>query len=222
MAKGDKRKRGRPRKDGPRYANGHLTGKPEKFTPPPDHVEARRERFRHFRGDGSIGLEMTCAGRLMLVGAFDGLPVPAESLLDELQKYTLAYWGNYMGLGPTIGSYEPRSRSSCSGAWADPGGEWFRMKDSALSDAGRAARQAVIDVTVDRHWFPDEDKDWAARIINTRIVQKREQFARAGRPIPDGLGVVGELACDSDWAMLRLLRHGAMALAGSESGRRAA
>lgn len=182
--------------------------------PPSESVVARRERFRHFRGDGSIGLEMTCAGRLMLVGVFDGLEVPAETLLDEMLRYSNAYWGHYGATAPTVGSYEPRSRTSGNGADSDPAGKWFDGKDAMLRDAGRQARQAVIDVTVDRHWFPDEDVAWAARIINSRILDKRTQYLKAKRPIPDGLEIRGDLASDSDWAMVSLLRHGAMALAG--------
>lgn len=193
----------------------------EERNPPADHVLARRERFRHFRGDGSIGLEMTCAGRLMLVGAFDGLEVPAESILDEIQKYTLGYWAYYVGLAPSIGSYEPRSRSSGSGAWADKAGESFEARDELLTNAGRAARQAVHEISIDRHWFPDEDVAWAARIINSRIDAKRMQLRKANRPIPEGLCVAGELACDSDWAMWDLLRHGALALAGAKMRRAA-
>jgi hypothetical protein len=78
-------------------------------------------------------------------------------------------------------------------------------------------------VTVDRHWFPDEDVGWAARIINSRILDKRMEMIRAGERIPPTLVVIGETACDSDWAMLNLLRDGALGMVdGPSSLRRAA
>jgi hypothetical protein len=46
-------------------------------------------------GDGSIGYEMTTAGRLMLVGAFDGMEFAPEVILSALHAYDHAYWGNY-------------------------------------------------------------------------------------------------------------------------------
>ena len=213
----------RSRKSGQRTKSGRLSRAAKALAernPPSESVIARQDRFRHFRGEGSIGLEMTCAGRLMLVGALDGLEVPAETLLDEILKYQHAYWGNYASCAPGISAYEFTDRSHDNG-WADPAGKWFDEQDKRLREAGHAVRQAVIDVSVDRHFFPDEDVGWASRIINSRIVQKREQLVKAKRPVPDGLTVCGEMACDSDWAMLELLRSGAMALAGM-SLRRAA
>ena len=206
----------RKRSHGKRNANGRLSRAASALSernPPNDRAVAMRERFRHFRGEGSIGTEMTCAGRLMLVGAFDGLDVPAESLLEALLNYSLGYWGYYHQLAPGIAGYERRDRGTDSRS-DDPRGEAFDRCDERLRSAGHDARRAVHEATVDRHWFPDEDCDWAARIINSRIIQKREQLMRAKRPIPAGLSVDGDLACDSDRAMLDLLRAGAMALAG--------
>jgi hypothetical protein len=78
-------------------------------------------------------------------------------------------------------------------------------------------------MTVDRHWFPDEDVSWASRIINSRIMDKRKALVREGKPVPCALIETGPRACDSDWAMLELLRYGALVLAmGSDQRRRAA
>lgn len=207
---------GRKRKSGSRTKGGALSravAAMSERNPPNDRALARQERFRHFRGESSIGTEMTCAGRLMLVGAFDGLEAPPETILEALLNYSLGYWGYYTGLQPKIGAYERQDRSVDS-RFSDPAGRAFDQCDERLRSAGRNARQAVIEVTVDRHWFPDEDADWAARIINSRIAQKRDQLMKARRPIPAGLLVIGEGACDSDWAMLELLKEGAMALVG--------
>lgn len=171
-----------------------------------DRVQSRVELFRQFKGDSSIGHEMTCAGRLMLVGAFDGMSEPPETILSALLEYANGYWGNYRG-GAKIAAYERQDRSHDSKS-EDPRGEWFDAMDDRLRSAGHHARKAVHEATVDRHWFPDEDSSWASRIINSRFLARK-------------LPVAGELACDSDWAMLDLLRSGAMALVG-QSMRRAA
>jgi hypothetical protein len=194
-----------------------------------DRVQARIERFRHFMGDGSIGTEMTCAGRLRLVGAFDGLHVDPDVILSALLDYQNRYWGHYRG-GPAVGSLEPQDRGHDggeedpqTGKVQDRAGEWFDRIDLMLRNMGHASRKAVHEVTVDRHWFPDEDVGWAARIINSRILDKRMEMIRAGERIPPTLVVIGETACDSDWAMLNLLRDGALGMVdGPSSLRRAA
>ena len=197
MGWSNKKKRGRPKATVQKWDYGN------------DRVQGRVEMFRHFRGESSIGHEMSCAGRLMLVGAFDGMPEPPESILSALLEYANGYWGNYGG-GPKIAAYERQDRTQDSGSQIqpDPRGQWFEAMDARLRDAGHATRLAVHAVTVDRHWFPDEDVSWASRIINSRFVAKK-------------LPVAGELACDSDWAMLELLRAGAMALVGSDLRRAA-
>jgi hypothetical protein len=216
------------RKSGKRTTGGRLSRSRLALTernPPNDRALARQERFRHFRGDSSIGLEMTCAGRLMLVGAFDGLELAPEVILSALHSYDHAYWGNYRSTGIVESDYEREVKGDHGGTeiLPDPAGRWFDLKDEVLRTAGYAARNAVHDVTVNRHWFPDEDCGWASRIINSRIMDKRKGLVREGKPVPPELVVVGQPACDSDLAMLDLLRHGALVLAlGFGEKRRAA
>jgi hypothetical protein len=185
-------------------------GRPKVQRTPHDYgnqrVQVRSDLFRAFRGDASKGFEMSCAGRLMLVGAFDGLEYDPEVYLSALLDYQNADWGEYHG-GPKIAAYERSDRSHDS-RWDDPRGEWFAITDDRLRSAGHAARSAVHSVSVDRHWFPDEDAGWCARIINSRFLDKK-------------LPVSGELACDSDYAMLDLLRHGVAALVGVQQKRAA-
>lgn len=216
MAKGKKGKGGRPKMtaEQKKHAKAELAR-------PNLRVIARQDRFRHFHGDGSIGLEMTCAGRLMLVGAFNGLEASPEEILNALQNYRLGYWGNYHG-GAQMSDYEKEVKGGNDNDEPDPDnpdlvkdlrGKWFDGFDAALRDCGDCTRRAVHSITVDLHWFPDEDADWAERVINSAILAKRELLRQLKRPIPDTLTVVGELATDSDFAMLELARQGAMALA---------
>jgi hypothetical protein len=100
-----------------------------------------------------------------------------------------------------------------TGLLIDDAGKWFTAIDDELRKAGMQARRAVHSVTVDLHWFPDDDAPWAGRVVNSRILQKRAALIAAKRPVPPGLDVCGELACDSDWAMLDILRLGAEVLA---------
>jgi hypothetical protein len=190
---------GRPKKSGKRTKTGRLATVHDYGNAK---VQSRAELFRHFGGDSGRGTEMTCAGRLMLVGALDGLEFDPSVCLQALQNYAFAYWGHYHG-GPKIATYERQDRGQDNSTHDDPdmAGEWFDRIDELLRDMGHSVRMAVHDCTVNRHWFPDEDADWAARIINSRMVDKRL--------LPSSV----EQACDSDWAMLELLRLGAQALA---------
>lgn len=197
---------GRKKKSGPRGSTGRLLQMKDYGNP---RVQARQELFRQFMGEAGLGHETSCAGRLMLVGAFDGMDLAPEDMLTALLQYQNAYWGNYAG-GAKIGTYERADRSQDNGDHTvpDPRGEWFDALDRRLRNAGYQSRRAVHEATVDRHWFPDEDVSWAARIINTRFMAK-------------GLPICGELAWDSDWAVLELLRAGALALAGGTMRRAA-
>lgn len=199
-----KRKSGQRHKSGrlkqPTTRDGRKAQAQDKGT---ERFQVRAARFAYFGGEQGKGHEMTCAGRLMLVGAFDGLDHAPETIVAALLEYSNAYWGNFGG-GPAVAQLErsDRSQDNSTAATPDPRGAWFAAIDQKLRDAGHQARCAVHDVTVNRHFFPDEDSGWAARIINQRFVQR-------------GLPVAGEMPCDSDFAMLDLLRFGATALVGN-------
>lgn len=229
MAKDRRRRRnsGRPPKTKEQNAQAAL----DRGTPN-ERVTARQNLFRHFMGDKAIGHEMTCAGRLMIVGAFDGLELAPETILSALLDYSRAYWGNYGGgpqvaehgrikvdggAGPVAGIIDPET-----GKLKDGAGDWFEARDTLLREAGAAERKAVHTISVNRHWFPDENADWADRIINRRILDKRKQLISAGQPVPSELRITGELDCDSDWAMLALARAGAMVLAEGANKRKLA
>jgi hypothetical protein len=208
MAKGGKRKGGRSK-----MSEAEKLSVREERAKPNIRVVQRQDRFRHFHGDGAIGLEMTCAGRLMLVGAFDRLDATPEEALNALLAYTNGYWGNYVDCLPQMSDYQREVRGhGQNDNMEDRRGEWFDAFDRTLRDCGHQTRRAIHDISVDRHWFPDEDADWAARIINSAILAKRELFRQLNRPIPDSLTICGELASDSDFAMLELARQGIEAL----------
>jgi hypothetical protein len=214
-------KSGRKRSTKARTPSGHLS----RANQPRDYgnirVIERHSRFAHFIDDKGRDYEGTCYGRLWIVGAFDGLGIDSSVLRDQIHDYDRGYWGYWPSSSGTA-NYLQENRHGHDSTTEDLRGEWFNAMDARLSDAGHQARQAVLDVSVDRHAFPDEDKDWAARIINSRVMDKRRALARAGEPVPATLAIIGVEACDSDWAMLDLLRQGAMALAEGKAQRRAA
>lgn len=217
MGRGRKSKAGRPKMTAAEKAAAKIG----RATPNMRVVE-RQDRFRPFHGDSSIGHEMSCAGRLMLVGAFDGLEATPEELLSALLAYQNGYWGYYTDCLPQVSDYQREVKGGgTNDNMEDKRGEWFDALDGRLKDCGHATRQAVHAITVDTHWFPDDDAEWAARIINSRVLAKRLEFRKAGRPL-DGLTIVGELATDSDWAILELAKQGAMALAHGRTERKAA
>lgn len=209
-------KRGRKRSNGKRTADGKRLSRAraavaEQFPERGANGQTQRQqdRFRPFAGPSSIGFEMTCLGRLLLVGAFDGLEVAPDAIFNALQEYGRGYWGHYPS--PRVSDYAREVRGKDGdGEWnmPDPAGNWFEALDETLRSAGHQTRRAVHSVTVDLHWFPDDDAPWAARIVNSRILHKRDELLRAKLPIPPGLEIVGLIACDSDWAMLDLLRFG--------------
>jgi hypothetical protein len=136
-------------------ARGPAKVSTQKFDYGNDRVQSRAALFAYFGGPSGKGHEMRCAGRMMLVGCFDGLEITPEEALSALLAYEDAYWGNYGG-GPKVAAYE-RSDRSHDARWEDPRGEWFDAMDGRLRDAGHDTRRAVHDVTVSQHWFPDDN-----------------------------------------------------------------
>jgi hypothetical protein len=215
----------RKRTDGKRTDSGRLSRARAALVRDYGNVKVveRHNRFRHFIDDKGLVFEGTSAGRLWIVGAFDGYGVDPQVLRDVLLEYGRAYWGHYPATA-AVANYTQENRRGHSGGDPtdpDPKGAWFTALDRILRDAGRQSREAVHHIAVDSHWFPDEDRAWVARIINSRVVQKRVALRQANKPIPDELSVSGELASDSDCAMLHLACLGAVALAnGTNRGER--
>lgn len=210
-------KRGRPRSSKARTPGGQLSRLGQCLVRDYGNIKvvARHNRFRHFIDDKGLVFEGSSAGRLWIVGGFDGYDTDPQVLRDVVLEYGRAYWGEYPSCA-AVANYTQENRRGHTGGEPedpDPRGERFNKLDQILREAGRDSRQAVHHITVDSHWFPDEDKDWVGRIINSRVVQKRCVLRAANQPIPDDLTVAGELACDSDWAMLHMACLGALALA---------
>lgn len=218
-------KSGRKRKTGARTPSGQLSRVGQCLVRDYGNIKVveRHNRFRHFIDDKGLVFEGTSAGRLWIVGGFDGYDTDPQVLRDVLLEYGRVYWAHYPSTA-AVANYTQENRRGHTGGQPDdpdPRGERFNGIDRLLRSAGLQAREAVHNIAVDSHWFPDEDRCWIARIINSRVVQKRCVLRAANRQIPDDLTVTGELACESDWAMLHLACLGALALAnGTNRGER--
>jgi hypothetical protein len=167
-------------------------------------VVERHNRFRHFIDDKGLVFEGSSAGDCgSSAGSMDTTPTP-RFCATWLLEYGRAYWGEYPSCA-AVANYTQENRRGHTGGEPedpDPRGERFNKLDQILRSAGRESRQAVHHITVDPHWFPDEDKaGWGGSSI--RGWCRSVALLRAAKqPIPDDLAVAGELACDSDWAML--------------------
>ena len=211
------KRRGRPRKAGLRTKTDQLSraGKAKPHDYGNIKVIERHSRFQHFIADKGREFEGTPAGRLWIVGAFDGHDIDPQVLRDCLLDYAARYWGYYPN-PPAVANYTQENRRGLGGSdhrQPDPAGERFELLDSILRDCGQETRQTVHWAVIDNHFFPDEDAPWIARIINTRVADRIADLKRRKQPVPPDLAITGELARDTDWLSLKLLVHGALALA---------
>lgn len=210
-------KRGRPKSSAARTKSGQLSRVGQCLVRDYGNIKTveRHNRFKHFIDDKGLVFEGTSAGRLWIVGGFEGYGVDPQVMRDVLLEYGNAYWSEYPS-NSAVANYTQENRRGHTGGEPedeDRRGERFAKLDEILRDAGHQSRCAVHNVAVDTHWFPDEDKGWVARIINSRIVQRRFALRSANKPIPDELTVSGLLAEPEDWMMLNLACLGAAALA---------
>lgn len=162
------------------YSTKAKRGRPK--LPPRDHGNdkhrARAEQWAARASQSALGHEMNAPGRLMLAGAFDGLPEAPEALLAALLEYSHAYW-RYYGGGPKIGQWERRDKSH-DNTWEDKPGEWFERLDQRLRDCGHEQHRAVYQAVVAMHWYPDSDWPWAARVIRGEGDSFKRDMLREG------------------------------------------
>jgi hypothetical protein len=198
---------GRPSKGGKRTPTGRLSraGKQNERGEPNQHVVAVRHAFRWFVDGKATEHLFDPLGRAWATGLLDGHGIESKRLRDAGRDYGELYWGEYGRTGIATGGLERRSRTS--GGNSDPdapdrAGWRFAALDALLDGAGRSARDALHNLVVDHHWFPDEDPAWLARLITERRVA--EWSKRKGRGELVGPAIVGELATATDHSRLQL------------------
>ena len=174
-------RRGRPRKAGARTAKGRLIVPVDRGNAV---VQARAMRFARFQGgkaDHQLGDQI---GRAWAAGLLDGYDCDAAILRDIGRHYASLYWHEYAALAPKTAAWERRDRSVANDGGEDRPGERFRILDVLVRDAGRDAADALEDLTVNAWWFPDSDKPWIARLIDSKLADRSVpapgEGARAG------------------------------------------
>jgi hypothetical protein len=214
-----RKRAGRAAKPGKRTKSGRLSAAGvARRVEPNDRVLAVRDAFRWFQ-DGKADQQVhDPIGRAWAVGLLDGFGADPAALRDAVRTYGEGYWSYYAGLGIAMGGFEGASRSSGSGAWADPRGRRFEQLDAAVDAAGassgngRAVRDALHNVAVDHHWFPDENPLWLDRLIVERRVLERSRRMEAKLLPAHAPGIAGALPKPGDAPRLAALAAAALAL----------
>jgi hypothetical protein len=180
---------------------------------PNDRVLGVRAAFRWFQ-DGKADQQVyDPVGRAWAAGLLDGLGADPAALRDAVRGYGEGYWSYYSGLGVAMGGFEAAPRTSGGGIWADPQGRRFEQLDAAVDAAGgRWVRDALHNVAVDHHWFPDENPAWLDRLITERMVRERARRV-AAKLLPETWpGIAGAMPEAGDQVRLSALALAALAL----------
>lgn len=172
MAKGDKRKRGRPRKDGPRDANDRLL-REGKTVPPAEYIDLRRKLFSFVtptKGpDGRVGEidQDVCdgIGQLCALGLFDGQPIDPAYLRDAGRVWRDGYTQVLRKSGYKTGGYERMDKAKEQVSYT-PRDEAFDHMDMALTGFERAALLSLLVDPIVGSW-PDGEQEtpWVRALI---------------------------------------------------------
>lgn len=192
-----KRKRGRPRKDGPRDDNGRLIkDDPSKHEAPPLHIIQRRALFAELildrppqfvtNAQGELrAVDNTSdgIGQLWLLGLLDGHGFDDQDLRD-----TGRWWRDaYVELMGEIGSHAcaPDERVCGSKDWARHAVGWDRMApwsrtrfdrmDMALTGFDRSALMSLLIDPVVGSWpSGEEEAPWVRAIVGEALIARHK------------------------------------------------
>lgn len=180
MAKGDKRKRGRPPKDGPRDKHGRLLRESGKFTPPPDHILERRKLFAFVtptKGpDGRVGEidQDVCdgIGQLHALGLLDNNGFDPQDLRDKGRDWRDGYVRLLRKSGYKTGGYErmDKAREQLRYTAADAR---FDAMDDALRGFERSALLSLLVDPIVGSW-PDGETEapWVRALVGEALLAK--------------------------------------------------
>jgi hypothetical protein len=190
---------GRKRKPGNRTAAGRLSR-----TQAPDKGNCRvielRALFVPFH-DGKADHQLfDPIGRAWAVGLLENDLVDPAVLRDAGREYGEGYWC-YFPNPKAVACYGGREPRASSTSDKDGQGEYFQRLDGMLANAGRASREAVVEIVVDYHHFPDEGPPWLQRLVNLKMIQRKQ-------------AVVGQLPLKGDAERMEQAVQGLMALVG--------
>jgi hypothetical protein len=199
-----KRKRGRPRKDGPRKHNGLLER--GKFTPPPEHILERRELFSFVNPttgpDGRAGEidQDVCdgIGQFHALGLLDGHPVDGLTLRDIGREWRDWFVTLLRRQGFKAGGYERMDKAREKEPRHN---ERLDRMDEALGGFERSALMSLLIDPVVGSWPQGEsDAPWVRSLVAKGLLERRRvvKFVR----FPDA----------NDYALLAAAIRGLFAL----------
>lgn len=172
MAKGDKRKRGRPRKDGPRGADDRLL-REGKTVPPAEYIDLRRKLFSFVtptKGpDGRVGEidQDVCdgIGQLCALGLLDGHPIDPAHLRDAGRAWRDGYTMILRKSGCKTGGYERMDKAKEQVKYTNRDETWDRM-DLALTGYERSALLSLLVDPIVGSW-PDGEQEapWVRALV---------------------------------------------------------
>lgn len=195
--------KGRPRKSGKRQPNGQLR-RVVANDQGNDRVQARREAFKVFQGGKADQQISDAIGRAWAAGLLDGQAFDAEVLRDAGREYGALYWEYYQG-GPATANMDGGrgGRDTSTDIRPDPKGRHFDRLDNLAFAAGHVAYQAMHQLVVNEYWFPDDNPAWLERLLNSKLVMKKQPVA-------------GQIAFDSDVRILENAVAGLLAMVGGK------
>jgi hypothetical protein len=181
-----KRKRGRPRKDGPRKHDGSLER--GKFTPAPDHILARRKAFSFVSPtsgpDGRAGEidQDVCdgIGQLHALGMLDGYPIDALELRNIGREWRDWFVSLLRRQGFKSGGYERMDKAREREPKAS---ERMDRMDDALSGYERmACMSLLIDPIVGSWPQGEEEAPWVRSIVSEGLLKRHRVVAFVRMP----------------------------------------
>jgi hypothetical protein len=183
------RKRGRPRKDGPRKHDGTLER--GKFTPPPDHILAKRKLFSFVtptKGpDGRVGEidQDVCdgIGQFHALGLLDGHGLDPQDLRDKGRQWRDGYVMLLRKSGFKTGGYERMDKAKEDIRYTGRDAHFDRL-DESVSGFERTVLLSLLVDPIVGSWPDGEDNaPWVRSIIGEALL-KRGRFVGAMR-MPD-------------------------------------
>lgn len=178
---------GRPRQDGARTPAGRLKKPGKSRVDPNARVQALRHAFRWFQGGRASEHLHDPLGRAWAAGLLDGCAADPAAMRDAGREYGDGYWNEYRGSAMVVGKYERSVSGGGTGGThrtPDPAGRRFQALDDIVSAAGRGPRDALQNLCVDHHWFPDENPAWLDRLISRRMLEEWKRRKRRDRNLP--------------------------------------
>lgn len=171
-----KNKRGRPRKDGPRKADGTLDR--GKFTPPPPHVLVKRSLYSFVTPaqgpegrSGEIDQEVCDGiGQLHALGLLDGQPIDGLELRNAGREWRDWYVTLLRRQGFKAGGYERMDKARECEPRAN---ERFDRMDDALRGFERLALMSLLIDPVVGSWpNGEENAPWVQSIICEALLKR--------------------------------------------------